>query len=117
MDRGFGPGDPISPLYDSLIAKLVVWDISRSRAIEKMKTALEETIIFGCPVNIPFLKHILFHPDFIENRITGDFIEKNFPRGMTPPSFPFKADFMNRVLNSLKPSAFNPWRDFFKDRE
>ncbi|MCY4512827.1 MAG: ATP-grasp domain-containing protein [Bdellovibrionales bacterium] len=118
VDRGFGQGDPISSLYDSLIAKLVVWDISRSRAIEKMKTALEETIIFGCTVNIPFLRHILCHPDFIENRVTVDFVEKSFPKGIAPSPFPFNPDFMNRVLNSFKPSgfAFNPWRDF-KDKE
>ena len=119
VDRGFGQGDPISFLYDSLIAKLVVWDISRLRAIEKMKTTVEETIIFGCTMNIPFLKHILLHPDFIENRITVDFIEKNFSEGIIPPPFPFKSDFMSCVLNSFKSSdsIFNPWKDFLKDKK
>ena len=119
VDKGFEQGDRISSFYDSLIAKLIVWDVSRPRAIEKMKTTLEETIIFGCVVNIPFLKHILHHPDFVESKMTVDFVEKNFTQGMAPLPFPFSPDFMNRVLNALKSnqSAFNPWRDFVKDRE
>ena len=73
VDKGFDPGDRISSAYDSLIAKLIVWDVSRPRAIEKMKITLEETVIFGCVVNIPFLRHILHHPDFVGKQSDGGF--------------------------------------------
>ena len=116
LDKGFDSGDLISPHYDSLLAKLIVRDISRPRAVEKMKTALKETIIFGCAVNIPFLQTILLHPDFIENKIKTDFVEKNFPEGIKPEPFPFDRDFMARVAKALRPpGAFNPWKDFLKN--
>ena len=115
-DKGFDSGDIISPLYDSLLAKLIVWDVSRPRAVEKMKTALKETLVFGCAVNIPFLQAVLLHPDFIENKISTDFVEKNFPEGLKPEPFPLEPDFMRRVEKALAPpGAFNPWKDFLKN--
>ena len=56
--------------YDAMIGKLIVWDESRIRAIQKMRRVLEDTIIFGVQTNIPLLKSILQHPDFVEGTMT-----------------------------------------------
>ena len=121
LDTGFEAGDVISSRYDSLIAKLIVWDQSRTRAVEKMKTALAETVIFGCPVNIPFLRKILLHPSFVGSAVSTDFISKTFPKGMAPAPFPFETDFIQRILREFGQSSgaagpsFDPWKDFLKD--
>lgn len=82
VDYGFESGDEITSNYDSMMAKIIVWDETRPRAIRKMLKALDETIIFGLKTNIPFLKSILIHPEFINSEMTTGFIAKNFPLGL-----------------------------------
>ena len=41
------PGDEITSFYDPMIAKVVVWDETRPRAIQKMIRTLRDTVIFG----------------------------------------------------------------------
>ena len=121
VDQGFHEGDEISSLYDSLIAKIITWDSYRSRAIEKMKKNLDDTILFGCSTNIPFLKHILSHPVFIENKITIDFIKQNYPQGLKKEPFPLEEEFMRDIYKRMKgvpsSSSFNPWSHFTKNKK
>ena len=125
VDSGFGKGDLISPNYDSLISKIITWDSSRIRAIEKMRCALEETILFGCYVNIPFLKHILHLEEFLENKITTNLVEETFPKGLKQKLFPLEESFMETIHKEETGSShqlykkdsfqrFNPWSDFLK---
>ena len=126
VDMGFNQGDVISPDYDSLIAKIIVHDTSRIRAIEKMRQALQETIIFGCHSNIPFLKHLLCQPEFLEDRITVDFVEKTYSEGLISEPLPFNEDFLKKLykekdfeqqsFQEKESFTFNPWSDFLKDQ-
>jgi acetyl/propionyl-CoA carboxylase alpha subunit len=84
FDYGFEAGDVITPFYDSMIAKIIVWDESRPRAIMKMLATLKDTVIFGVKTNIPFLVRILEHPEFIDGVMTTAFISKHFPTGAPP---------------------------------
>ena len=123
VDHGFHEGDSISSLYDSLIAKIITWDAYRSRSIEKMKENLKSTIIFGCLTNIPFLNHILSHNEFVENEMTIDFIENNYPKGLKSESFPLDKELMKSIYNKLEGTggstsfSFNPWSDFLKRKK
>jgi len=85
FEVGFESGDELTPFYDSMFSKIVVWDETRPRAIKKMLRVLNDTIIFGVKTNIPFLKAILSHPDFVSGDMTTRFIEINFPRGLEGP--------------------------------
>ncbi|WP_058485891.1 acetyl-CoA carboxylase biotin carboxylase subunit [Defluviitalea phaphyphila] len=71
-------GYKIPPTYDSMIAKLIVHDKDREKAIAKMKSALGEFIIDGMDTNIEFLYKILHIKDFEEGNIDTSFIEKHF---------------------------------------
>ena len=70
--------------YDSMIAKIVVMDESRSRAIQKMIETLKETVIFGVKTNIPYLIEILKHRECVDGKMTTQFIDKYFPNGLKP---------------------------------
>ena len=63
-------------MYDSLTAKIVAWDDSRVRAIAALESALYETVVFGIPTNIPFLKKILSSEKFLQNQIGVNSLEK-----------------------------------------
>ena len=65
VDSGIRAGDEISPLYDPLIAKLVVHDVDRERARRRMLRALEEFVIEGPPTLLGFHRALLEHPCFV----------------------------------------------------
>jgi biotin carboxylase len=69
-----GPG-LVSPSYDSMIAKLIVWGPTRRLAIGRMRRALTEYAVTGIRTNIPYHLAILDDPDFQRGEYTTHFIE------------------------------------------
>lgn len=102
FDYGFEAGDEITPHYDSMIAKVIVWDESRPRALMKMITTLQETIFFGVKTNIPFLLSVLQHPEFVDGHMTTHFIQKHFPEGASPePLTPVEKTFLEKAQATI----------------
>ncbi len=66
----------ISPFYDSLIGKLVVWAQNRDMAIKRMQRALSEFQIEGIKSTIPFHQRVFQDADFISGDIDTHFLEK-----------------------------------------
>jgi acetyl-CoA carboxylase biotin carboxylase subunit len=66
----------ISPFYDSLIAKLVVWAQDRQMAIKRMQRALSEFRIEGIKSTVPFHQQVFQDKDFIQGDIDTHFLEK-----------------------------------------
>lgn len=81
-EYGFESGDVITSHYDPMIAKVIVWDETRSRAIEKMIRTLKDSTVFGVHTNIPYLIEILDHEEFRSGRMTTRFIETYFAEGL-----------------------------------
>ena len=64
----------VTPYYDSLIGKLVVWDENRLAAIQRMRRALDEFEIKGIQTTIPFFKTIFDHKKFQAGDIDTHFL-------------------------------------------
>src|SRR6187551_2389224 len=64
VDSGIEAGDEVSELYDPMIAKLIVHDVDRDRAIARMLRALAEFRIEGTPTLLGFHRALLEHPCF-----------------------------------------------------
>jgi acetyl-CoA/propionyl-CoA carboxylase biotin carboxyl carrier protein len=64
--------------YDSMIAKLIVWDETRERALMKASRVLDEYVVEGVPTTIEFHKWVMKHPEFVEGNYSTSFIGKNF---------------------------------------
>ncbi|MFD1772373.1 acetyl-CoA carboxylase biotin carboxylase subunit [Paenibacillus rhizophilus] len=77
VDSAAYPGGTISPFYDSMIAKLIVWAPTRQEAILKMKRALGEFAIEGIHTTIPFHQKLLEHPVFLDGHFDIKFLEEN----------------------------------------
>lgn len=77
VDTGVQQGDEISPYYDPMIAKLIVWGEDRSQALTRMQAALQEFRIFGVTTNIAFLQKIFNSQAFAQAKLDTGFIEKN----------------------------------------
>jgi len=59
IDRGFDEGDAISPHYDSMIAKVIVWGENRAQALARLDAALAQTHIVGLATNVAFLRRVI----------------------------------------------------------
>jgi acetyl-CoA/propionyl-CoA/long-chain acyl-CoA carboxylase, biotin carboxylase, biotin carboxyl carrier protein len=75
VDSGVVAGSEISPLYDPMIAKLVVHDVDREHARRRMLRALDEFEIAGVKTLIAFHKALLTHPCFIEGETCHGLVE------------------------------------------
>jgi acetyl-CoA carboxylase biotin carboxylase subunit len=64
VDTFIESGTVISPFYDSMVAKLVVWDIDRDRAIARAERALRETEVVGVPTTRDLALEVLASEPF-----------------------------------------------------
>jgi acetyl-CoA/propionyl-CoA carboxylase biotin carboxyl carrier protein len=77
VDSGVEAGDEVSDLYDPMIAKLIVHDVDRERAIARMLRALEEFRIEGPPTLLGFHRALLEHPCFARGQTCAGVVESD----------------------------------------
>jgi acetyl-CoA carboxylase biotin carboxylase subunit len=75
VDSGIRPHQEISPHFDSLLLKLIVWADNREAAIGRGRRALQEFVLTGPKTTIPFHRALLEEPDFHAGRISTSFIQ------------------------------------------
>ena len=78
VDTGVYPGFEITPFYDPMIAKLIVWGETRAQAILRMRRALEEYRIVGVRTNIPFHQTMMDSHRFMAGQYDTRFVEERF---------------------------------------
>ena len=78
LDTGVYPGFEITPYYDPMIAKMVVWGETRGQAILRMRRALEEYRIVGVRTNIPFHQSLMDSTRFLAGQYDTRFVEERF---------------------------------------
>jgi acetyl/propionyl-CoA carboxylase alpha subunit len=93
LDTGVQEGEEITPDYDPMMAKLIVWAPSREEALEKMAKALDDFIVLGCVTNIRFLRELCNNSDVIDGWTTTDLIDRLWPNGWMP-------DIPEKVMNA-----------------
>jgi len=76
FDTFLTAGAQVTPYYDSLIGKLIIYAGSREEALRKMKAALCELVIDGVPNNIEEQIEIVGSPDFMSGKYDLDFFNK-----------------------------------------
>ena len=87
IDSGVREGDGISPFYDPMIAKLIVWGKDRNAALAKMAQALSEYRIVGLATNIAFLKRLIQSQPFSTADLDTGLIERHYD-ALFPPVQP-----------------------------
>jgi acetyl-CoA/propionyl-CoA carboxylase biotin carboxyl carrier protein len=87
VDSGVGPGAEISPMYDPMVAKLIVWDVDREQATARMVRALREYEIAGLKTLLPFHEAILQTRQWENAETCRDLIEdRKWLKGLAAPA-------------------------------
>jgi acetyl-CoA/propionyl-CoA/long-chain acyl-CoA carboxylase, biotin carboxylase, biotin carboxyl carrier protein len=75
VDSGVGEGGEVSPMYDPMVSKLIVWDADRAQATRRMLRALDEYEIEGLKTLIPFHKALLQTEQWAKGETCRDLLE------------------------------------------
>ncbi|MFD0313949.1 hypothetical protein [Streptomyces flavalbus] len=80
VDTDYVPGSRVSPYYDSMIGKLIVWGPDRPTALDRTLRALGEFEVSGPGVHTTIGLHqeIISHPEFRRGGVTTDFLTRHF---------------------------------------
>jgi 3-methylcrotonyl-CoA carboxylase alpha subunit len=113
LDAGFGEGDAISPYYDSMIAKLIVWGADRAQALARLDAALAETHIVGLHTNVAFLRRVVTSPSFSGADLDTALIERERPRLFGAAPLPLRWVAAGVLAHRLRAEAAledaDPW--------
>jgi 3-methylcrotonyl-CoA carboxylase alpha subunit len=77
VDTGVTQGDAITPNYDPMIAKLIVWGEDRAAAVRQMIAALSEYEVVGVTTNLALLRAIVAHPAYASGALDTGFIGRH----------------------------------------
>jgi acetyl-CoA/propionyl-CoA carboxylase biotin carboxyl carrier protein len=106
-DGGYEAGDSVSPFYDNLIGKLVVWAADRPAAIARMTGALAELRLDGVPTTAPAHRAILAHPDFLAARHSTVWVEQRLT--LPEPGAETAAPTTGQVARSQEVRVMGRW--------
>ncbi|KKB38882.1 acetyl-CoA carboxylase biotin carboxylase subunit [Bacillus thermotolerans] len=67
-------GSQVTPFYDPMIGKLITWGATREEACKRMKAALDQYKVEGIKTNIPMLKQVIAHEQFLKGMTTTHFV-------------------------------------------
>ena len=101
IDSGFGEGDAISPHYDSMIAKLIVWGADRAQALARLDAALAQTHIVGPHTNVAFVRRVVGSNAFATADLDTALIERERPALFEAPPLPLQCVIGGVVAHAL----------------
>ena len=122
VDTGVRQGDEVSLHYDPMIAKLIVWDHDRLRAVGRLRQALVEFQVVGVKTNLNFLSTVVAHPSFVAAELDTGFIEHHhsalFPEDQAVSDQVLALACLDVLLRrgaeaelmaSASPDPYSPW--------
>ena len=121
IDTGVEAGSVVSPYYDPMIAKVIAHGHDRNEALERLATALGNTVVVGPHANAAFLKALVSHPEFRAGRFDTGFIDRNLSQLTRVDPAVENAAIAAAVETLLRPAAqesegrSDSWRDPWRD--
>jgi len=78
VDTHVDQGYRVSPFYDSLLAKVVVWGATREEALDRSRRVLREFVVEGVPTTLPFHLWLLDQPDFVTSQLHTTWVDTHW---------------------------------------
>jgi 3-methylcrotonyl-CoA carboxylase alpha subunit len=113
VDSGVREGDAISPHYDSMIAKLIVWGEDRAQALARLSAALRDTHIVGLHTNVAFLRRVVASHAFATADLDTALIEREhkalFEAPPLAPAWAAAGVLAHRLAAEATLADADPW--------
>ena len=113
IDAGVREGDAISPFYDSMIAKLIVWGADRAQALARLDAALAQTHIVGLHTNVAFLRRVAASRSFATADLDTALIERERAALFDAAPLPLEVAAAGVVAHALadeqREEGADPW--------
>ena len=84
IDSGVVEGDNVTIFYDPMIAKLIVHDSDRPRALARLREALAQCVVRGPKSNVGFLERLVRHPAIVEGTIDTGYLDRHLDEFLAP---------------------------------
>lgn len=87
-------GSRVSPFYDAMLSKLIIWGQTRDEAIGRAREALDAYVLEGMPTTLGFHRWLLRQPDYLAAHVDVGWIERSYrgelvgPRAVGPLTLP-----------------------------
>ncbi|MDH5671012.1 MAG: CBS domain-containing protein [Myxococcales bacterium] len=105
-DRGYEVGDEVTPFYDGMISKLIVWGPDRATATRRMERALGEYAFEGITTNVGFLRELVGSRAFAELDFDTGYVERHIAGQGAPRALAATVDLLAaRVGQHMTPVA------------
>ena len=113
FDAGVREGDEISPHYDPMIAKLIVWGANREQALARLDAALAQTHIVGLHTNVAFLRRVVRSASFANADLDTALIERERAALFNAEALPLEVAAAGVVAQALAAEqvleSADPW--------
>ena len=110
VDHGLAEGQPISPFYDPMVAKVIAHGEGREDARRRLARALEDAVLFGPVTNQRFLVDVLQSPVFAAGGATTRFIDHQLDPAALRRPVPEASDWALAALLRCEAGLADPWR-------
>ncbi len=112
IDTGIREGDEVTPYYDSMLAKLIVWGVDRADALRRMAQALDGYVLAGPHTNLGLLRRAVRHPAFLAGGVDTGFIPDNpdlLEQDAPPAPFVWAAAALSALGAGAMATLTDPW--------
>jgi 3-methylcrotonyl-CoA carboxylase alpha subunit len=111
LDGGVIEGDTITIFYDPMIAKLIVRDVDRPAALQRLREALAACEISGPKSNVAFLERLVRHPAVVEGRIDTGYLDRHLDEFVTGETLPAAETVFAAAVAALQYDERHPAGD------
>ena len=117
VDAGVVEGDAITPHYDPMIAKLIVWGSNRAQALARLAAALQATHIVGLHTNVAFLRRVVKSYAFASADLDTALIERERAVLLDQPALALEVAAAGVIAHVLAQEAAEPATDPWARRD
>ncbi|MEA2630485.1 MAG: geranyl-CoA carboxylase alpha subunit [Chloroflexota bacterium] len=79
VDAGIAVGSEVGGRFDPMLAKIIAWGPDRPAAFERLRRALDETVVLGLVTNLRFLRWLVRQPVVLEGEARTDLLHRIWP--------------------------------------
>jgi len=101
-DLGVTQDSQVTPFYDPMLGKLIVYGASRDQALERMRSALEEYHVTGVTTNLEFLRWLMVQREFVAGTAGTQFLDETWQSSLSEsvPDDAVIAAVLSEVINA-----------------